>query len=538
MCVNHISDLEEEDYIQLFAVVPNVEKVVLHNACQFKDNVMEYMIEKAVKLKHLHLYAANLVSNSMWSRFISEQASQLETLKLEWLDASFEDWHIAELAQHCAGSLRRLKLKLCRRLGAEAIRSISQMHGLQHLSLSFSPAAEIPTETLVDMILKLGPGLQTLSLERFPDVNDEVLNAIRTSCPRLTKLRLSHNDVCTDGGFAALFSGWEAGGESRVTVDTDMNMDIDTETETDKSKSTNKNRNSLSKANIDTNTCNHTATSRLRFADFSSSRDANSEEDDNNNNNNDDNEPFTDNPDKISSSTMIGLGSAGFTALMKHARHSLTHLNISSCRHISRAALMDVFCFGSGSGSGSGSGGGSINTTTNRDDLYANAPARTGINNATSTTSNPARKTDNKDYTIGSAATALHPLPHFPSLKHIDLSFLPSVDEVVLQGIFRSCPALERLVAFGCFGIGIGISSSSLLAPLATTTTTRDIRDGGGMDIDGTGATATATATAVDGGGGGGEGEGGWRGLVVPRGVVLIGVPRAQDAIEQFGLAC
>ena len=418
MLIKNILDLEKEDYIQLFAVVPHVEKVVLHNACQFKDDVMEYMIEKAVKLKHLHLYAANLVSNNMWSRFISEQAPQLETLKLQWLDASFEDWHVAELAQHCAGSLRRLKLELCRRLGAEAIRSISQMHALQHLSLSFSPAAEIPTDTLVEMILKLGPGLQTLSLERFPDVNDEVLNAIRTSCPRLTKLRLSHNDVCTDGGFATLFSGWDAAaaaaaGVNNATADTDVDMNVGVDMHPGKSKSTSKNKNTIKTPK---DRYNHTAISPLRFADFSSNRDNNGEEDDDNNNhNNNDND--NDNgtaidPEKVSSSSMIGLGSAGFTALMNHARHSLTHLNISSCRHISRAALMDVFCFGGGSFSGTG--------TTGKD-LYADAPACTG-----NTFTTP----------------AIPRTPHFPSLKHIDLSFLPTVDEVILQGIFRSCPAL------------------------------------------------------------------------------------------------
>ena len=70
------------------------------------------------------------------------------------------------------------------------------------------------------------------------------------------------------------------------------------------------------------------------------------------------------------------------------------------------------------------------------------------------------------------------------------------MDEVVLHGLFRSCPALERVVAFGCFGIGVGLDAAG--------------------DCAGDAATATA--------------------LTVPRGVVLIGVPRAQDAIEQFGM--
>lgn len=441
-------------------MVPGVEKVVLHNACQFKDNVMEYMIEKAVNLKHLHLYAANLVSNDMWSRFIKERAPQLETLKLQWLDATFEDSHVAELAQHCATSLRRLKLELCRRLGATSIQSISQMQALEHLSLSLSPAAEIPVEALVEMVNALGPNLQTLSLERFPNLTDEVLDAIRTYCPRLTKLRLSHNDVCTDAGFAALFSGWSA--------DAAANGD----------------RSTSSKTNTD-----FRAISPLRFADFSSTREVNSDDGGGNDTNDND-----DDPDNPPPSTTIGLGSSGFTALMNHASHSLTHLNLSSCRHISHAALIEAFCFGHDYPNNSNTNDNNNNKrhiNITNEDLYASpSPAPESKNNYTYTDSS---STNPKTKNVSRRT--------YPSLKHIDLSFVPTVDELVLAGIFKSCPALERVVAFGCFGID-----------------------------------AAAAAAAAAGNGNGNSKSMETAGPVVPPGVVLIGVPRAQDAIEQFGI--
>ncbi|KAF1989014.1 DNA repair protein-like protein Rad7 [Aulographum hederae CBS 113979] len=113
----------------------------------------------------------------------------------------------------------------------------------------------------------------------------------------------------------------------------------------------------------------------------------------------------------------IGLASEGFKALMKHSGSKLRNLNISSCRHIPHKAFMDVFDPSSGA--------------------------------------------------------------EYPELRNIDLSFCGAVDTVTVAGIFKTCPKLERLVAFGCFGV---------------------------------------------------------EGVVVPSGVLLIGAPKAQDEIVQVGM--
>lgn len=110
----------------------------------------------------------------------------------------------------------------------------------------------------------------------------------------------------------------------------------------------------------------------------------------------------------------IGLGSQGFAALMQHSGKSIEYLDIASCRHIPLTSLLEVF---------------------------------------------DGRK-------------------QYPRLKYINVSFCSYADTTVVAGIFKSCPALKKIVAFGCFAI---------------------------------------------------------EDVVVPRGIVLIGVPRAQDAIEQYG---
>jgi len=110
----------------------------------------------------------------------------------------------------------------------------------------------------------------------------------------------------------------------------------------------------------------------------------------------------------------IGLASSAFIQLMKHSGSKLTRLNIASCRHVSHAAFCDAF-------------DGSVD---------------------------------------------------YPNLLEINLSFCNSVDTSVIMGIFKCCPKLKKLIAFGCFKVD---------------------------------------------------------NVVVPSGIALIGIPKAHDAIEQFG---
>jgi DNA repair protein RAD7 len=335
--------LEVDDFKQIFAVVPNIRKLVLGNTCQMKDEAMAYMLDKCHNLRHLQMYAANLVTNEMWQRYFEGAGDKLETIKLKWLDAAFEDQTVEIMAAHCP-NLKRLKLELCRRIGETAVYSIATMSQLEHLSLQIG--LEVSAEALVHLVKQRGSNLRTLSLEKFLDADDTVLDAIHENCHRLSKLRVSENDTATDAAFTRLFTDW--------------------------------------------------SNPPLSFVDFNTTRDI------------DNNHP--EGPEEA-----IGFSSSGFRAMMKHSGSKLEHLDISSCRHIELGAFIDVF------------------------------------NGAES----------------------------YPQLEYINVSFCNRVDTTVVAGIFKSCPALKKLVAFGCF----------------------DVAD-----------------------------------VVVPHNIALIGVPRAQDAIEQFGV--
>ncbi|GME31832.1 DNA repair protein rad7 [Neofusicoccum parvum] len=205
VAVHDAAYLETEDYTELLANVPHIQKIVLRNACQFKDENMEYMLDKCKNIRHLQLYASNLVTDHMWRQLFLRQGEKLQELKLQWLDAAFDD-EIVQTMVDFAPNLIRLKLKLCRRITSESIDAISKLKHLRYLSLQTS--ADIASERVVNLIGCVGAGLETLSLEHFLDANDDVLDTIHAQCRNLRKLRFSENDYCSDVGFAALFTDW------------------------------------------------------------------------------------------------------------------------------------------------------------------------------------------------------------------------------------------------------------------------------------------------------------------------------------------
>lgn len=211
-----------DDYKRIFAIVPKVESLVLHNAGQFKNEVMMYVLERGVPLKHLQLHAANLISNATWQELFSRQGEQLETLKLAWLDFSLDDHSVTNMVK-CCPNIKRLKLEKCFKLGDEAVESLGDLRKLEHLSLSL--ILPIKAETLSSVIQSVGKNLRTLCLDRFESADDGVLRALHGQCGRLVKFRFTENDRCTDTGFVELFAKWS--NPPLVSVNLSSNRDVD-----------------------------------------------------------------------------------------------------------------------------------------------------------------------------------------------------------------------------------------------------------------------------------------------------------------------
>ncbi|KAL8843566.1 MAG: hypothetical protein Q9170_000070 [Blastenia crenularia] len=334
--------LETEDYIKIFSFAPGIKTLSLQQAGQFKDEVMNYIIERNIPLQHLKLYAANLISNEKWIEFLTKCGHRLESLQLTWLNCSMDDEAFLNLVQGCP-NLKRLKIKKAFRLGDPALEAMRDLKSLEHLSLQLKESTS--AAILVDTIKAIGPNLRTLSLEEFYSADDSLLEAIHTHCSKLEKFRFTDNDLCTDTGYANLFTNW--------------------------------------------------SNPPLSFIDLSSNRSID-----------------YDKPE--GTEDLAGLATCGFEAMMSHSGPNLKTLKIASCRHIERDGLENAW-------------NGKL---------------------------------------------------EYPCLRTADVSFVKRMDTPIVAGIFKSCPQLTKLTAFGCFSVS---------------------------DV------------------------------MVPKGVALIGVPNAQDSIIQEG---
>ena len=199
-----------------------MEYLTLENATQFKDEVIDYILERNVPLKSLKLESTNLIGDDKWCEFFDKAGGKLETLKLTWLDSAMNDETLEHLIDGCP-NLKYLKLKKCFRLTEASIDKIAQLQKLEHLFLYFKTPVE--ADALNNLLQTTGPNLRTLSLQKFDNADDQTLQVIRNSCSKLQSLKFTENDYCTDAGFVALFHGWDNPPLTYINLADDRDMD-------------------------------------------------------------------------------------------------------------------------------------------------------------------------------------------------------------------------------------------------------------------------------------------------------------------------
>ncbi|EFR01857.1 DNA repair protein Rad7 [Nannizzia gypsea CBS 118893] len=284
------AQLEEEDFQRVFAVMPFLERANLRCAGQLKDGVLEYVMGRESRLKHLTLDACNLVSEGCWRRFFQTCGSKLETVQLSNLDCAFDDETVAVMVASCP-NLRRLKLTDCWKITYGCLGAIASLDKLEHLSLDMGhrhqdsgsgsgsgETAEQDLESVNALLRARCSGLRTLSLQHCKPLDNSSLAIVHDHARHLTKLRLSHNENCTDAALASLFTAWP--------------------------------------------------NPPLTFIDLSSVRTFT---------------PTAVDADDDDAVDHPGLGSEGFRALMAHSGERLERLDISSCRQVKYQAFEDVF---------------------------------------------------------------------------------------------------------------------------------------------------------------------------------------------------
>lgn len=280
VAIHDCAKLESENFKQIFALSPHLRKLVLRNAGQFKDDVMDYMLEKASEVSYLQLYGANLLTDEAWVRLFEQAGEKLEAVKIQWCDASFTDEVVESLVTNCP-NVKRIKFKHCRKLTPACFSLFRRLSKLEHVSIKLSNSPNASEVT--PLIEALGAQLRTISLENIPDIDDALISSLKSRCENLCKLRITDCECVSDAALTSLFT------PKSSSADTDGSV-----------------------------------VPPLTFLDLSSTRDV------------DHNNP--DGPEHP-----IGVSDSSFTTIMAHSGKTLKHLDIASCRHVSQGAFCDVF---------------------------------------------------------------------------------------------------------------------------------------------------------------------------------------------------
>jgi DNA repair protein RAD7 len=199
------ANLGEQDLISIFQVAPNLRRLKLRCVVQFKDNVMDYLLSRDIKLESFSLHGANLLSEEKWHEFLVAKGADLRGVQVYCTDNHFGNETMTVVQQNCP-NLTKLKVQRNQKITDDGVEAIAKMTGLKHVGLQLLHS--ISSKALVHAINGVGSTLETLSLKIVPAADDRLLEAIHENCRHLSKLRITDSETMTDAGFAKLFTNW------------------------------------------------------------------------------------------------------------------------------------------------------------------------------------------------------------------------------------------------------------------------------------------------------------------------------------------
>ncbi|CAH0040626.1 unnamed protein product [Clonostachys solani] len=207
--VLHIYDgakISEQDLLGIFQVATKLRRFKARYMVQFKDEVMDYVLSRDIKLESFYLSGANLLSSEKWHEFLEAKGESLKTLQVYYTDKHFGDDTVDVIAKHCP-NMERLKIEHNQKLTDDGVKGIANIPSLLHLGLHLQHS--ISPEAITPVLSSIGEKLETFSLTIVPKADDSVLQSLHDNCRSLVKLRITESEVMTDEGFAKLFTNWE-----------------------------------------------------------------------------------------------------------------------------------------------------------------------------------------------------------------------------------------------------------------------------------------------------------------------------------------
>ncbi|KAK4204284.1 hypothetical protein QBC40DRAFT_164958 [Triangularia verruculosa] len=195
--------LGSDDFYRIFHSVPGLKKLKVRNAIHFKDEVVDFLTTRNIALEDLYLHGSNLISQGKWIEYLQKKGQPLKSLRVYWTDKHFTDNVLAVIPASCP-NLACLKVCHNQAVTGKGLEHIAKITTLRHLSLDLREA--VHPDVYVKLLTSIGSQLETLSLTRVPELDNTVLDAIRTHCRSLKKLRITDSEIMTDAGFARLFA--------------------------------------------------------------------------------------------------------------------------------------------------------------------------------------------------------------------------------------------------------------------------------------------------------------------------------------------
>lgn len=205
ICTYDCSKMTEGDFMRMLQEMPRLKVMRLYNSVQFKNDVMSYLVLRDIQLETLMLYGANLLSADKWKEYLVSKGRHLRQLHIVDTDKHITD-EVVQYIKECAPDLERLKIRGNQEVGGDGVEHMSHMKKIKHIGLGLQK--HVHSDAYVKLMVRVGAGLQTFSVRNAEGVDNAVLAAMHESCRALRKLRMTENTLCTDEGFARLFTDW------------------------------------------------------------------------------------------------------------------------------------------------------------------------------------------------------------------------------------------------------------------------------------------------------------------------------------------
>ncbi|KAI8980504.1 hypothetical protein BDB01DRAFT_796641 [Pilobolus umbonatus] len=225
LCLYDCTAMDETGFMNVAQFCPKLERLKLIYCGRITDEVLRAYADRLHELRILNLSGAFLITEKTWINFFSVIGLKLESFTLRH-SARFNKSCLEALVEHCP-KLQHLRLGHLRCLDNDWLECISRLRHLSSLELAWPTTGHVlHTESVVELLSKIGSQLTELSLQGSHELTDEVLvDGIHKYCNQLQRLNIEQCDKLTSDGMVQLFTQWDNRGLTHLDISRCLHFD-------------------------------------------------------------------------------------------------------------------------------------------------------------------------------------------------------------------------------------------------------------------------------------------------------------------------